>query len=187
MTKNPYTKKEQSLKYKSFAKAYKEVALPLMKFLIKRSGGDVEAAEEVFSRTIEASLKGYYTFENKSKFFTWVCKIGLNKMADYYRDVINQRSRIMAPLFEELAQISDSSLTPEEDLTLRELKEGVKECLELLPEETKYLLHLRYYEDLSVKGIALRLNISEKAAEGRLYRAKHELKEIVIQRYPNLY
>ncbi len=186
MSKNPYTKKEKSLKYKGFALLYREFALPLMKFLVKRTGGDHQAAQEVFSRTVEAGLKGYYTFEHKSSYFTWICKIGLNKMADYYREIINQRSKIIAPLFEELAQIKDDKLSPEELLALKEVRLGVRECINLLPIEKRQLLHLRYWEDLSIKQIAARLNTTERSAEGKLYRAKLELKSVIGIKYPEL-
>ncbi len=186
MNKNPYTKAEKSLKYKSFEKLYKEAALPLMKFLIKRTGGDFEASEEVFSRTVESALNGYYNFENKSSFFTWVCRIGLNKIADYYRDQVHHRSRIIVPLFEELAQVKDSGLNPEEQLAISELRKNLHECLDLLPDEKRQLLQLRYWEDLSVKKIAAILGISERAAEGKLYRARADLRFVVIQKYPDL-
>ena len=186
MTKNPYTKQEKSLKYKSFEKLYKEAALPLMKFLIKRTGGDIEASEEVFSRTVESALKGYYRFENKSTFFTWVCRIGLNKIADYYRDQVHQRSRIIVPLFEELAEVKDSNLSPEEQLAVSELRANLHSCLDLLPDEKRQLLQLRYWEDLTVKKIADILGISERAAEGKLYRARAELRVIVAEKYPEL-
>ncbi len=185
MTKNPYTNLEKSLKYKSFEKLYKEAALPLMKFLIKRTGGETEVAEEVFSRTIESALKGYYRFENKSTFFTWVCRIGLNKIADYYRDQVHQRSRIIVPLFEELAEVEDSKLSPEEQLAVKELRANLHSCLDLLPDEKRQLLQLRYWEELSVKKIAEVLGISERATEGKLYRARAELKVIFERRNPD--
>ncbi len=186
MTKNPYTHSEKSLKYKSFEKLYKEAALPLMKFLVKRTGGDTEVAEEVFSRTVESALTGYYRFENKSTFFTWVCRIGLNKIADYYRDQVHQRSRIIVPLFEELAEAKDSSLTPEEQLAVNDLRANLGRCLAVLPDETRKLLQLRYWEELSIKKIAHLLGISERAAEGKLYRARAELRVIVNEKYPDL-
>ncbi len=182
MNKNPYTNTQKSLKYRSFEKFYKEAALPLMKFLVKRTGGDFEAAEEVFSRTAESALKGYYRFENKSTFFTWVCRIGLNKIADYYRDQVHHRSRFVVPMLEEFTQIQDAKLLPEEELAIKELRANLAECLDLLPGEKRRLLQLRYWEELSTKKIAATLGISERAAEGKLYRARAELKVILSAR-----
>lgn len=186
MSQNPYNGREKSLKYRSFETAYKQAALPLMKFLVKRMGGDQQAAEEVFSHTAEAALKGWYSFGHKSSFFTWVCRIGLNKMADYYRDQINERSRIIYPLFKDLANIEDKNLTPEERFAINELRSQLHECLDLLPPEKRLLLQFRYWEDMTMQKIAQNMGISERAAEGKLYRARLALKEVIIEKYPNL-
>lgn len=176
----------QSITYKSFVLAYKKFALPLMKFLVKRTGGDVEAAEEVFSQTIEAALKGYAAFQHKSTFFTWICKIALNKMADYYSSQIHKRSRIIVPAIKELANIKSTQLSPEEELATKELVTAIRSCMALLPQETRRLIYLRYWQDLSYKEIAKMMGNSERAIEGKLYRAKQALKTIVLQNYPEV-
>lgn len=165
---------------------YSKAALPLTKFLVKKMGGDTDAAEEVFSRTVMAAWKGWHTFEHRSEFFTWVCRIALNKMADYYREQINERSKIIAPGLEVLASFKDNHLSPEEKLILQELRASVKECLRLLPEEKRRLLYLRFWQERTLKEIAGILGISERAAEGKLYRAKFALREVVVSQHPEL-
>lgn len=183
LPKNP---QDRSLKYRTFAFLYRKFNLPLMKFIVKRMGGDVVAAEEVFSQTVEAALKGWYAFENKSTYFTWVCRIALNKMADYYRRQVNEKSLIIAPGFEVLAKIGSQKLNPEEKLALDELKLAVLECIKLLPPEKRRLLYLRYWKELSHKEIAEIMGLTERAVEGQLYRAKLALKAIIQDRYPEL-
>lgn len=157
-----------------------------MKFIVKRMGGNQEAAEEVFSQTVEAALKGWYAFEHKSSYFTWVCRIALNKMADYYRDQINEKSVLIAPGFEILAKIGSHSLSPEEKMALDELKLCILECLRLLPPEKRRLLYLKYWKELSHKEIGKIMGLTERAVEGQLYRAKQALKEILQEKYPDL-
>src|SRR3989337_3635478 len=128
--------------HKSFVILYRSFALPLMKFIVKRVGGNQDMAEEVFARTVSAAWEGWYAFEHKSSYFTWVCRIALNKMADYYRNQVHERSRIIAPTFEMLADLGQHSLSPEEKLALQELKSCVLECLMLLPPQKRRLLHL---------------------------------------------
>lgn len=186
MDKTPHHLYRDSLHHKSFAAMYNKVALPLTKFLVKKTGGDTEAVEEVFSRTVLAAWKGWHTFEHRSEFFTWICKIGLNKMADYYREQINERSKIIAPGLEILGSFKDNQLSPEEKLILRELRLSVKECLKLLPEEKRRLLYLRFWQELTLKEIAKILGVSERAAEGKIYRARLTFKEAVITNHPEL-
>lgn len=157
-----------------------------MKFLIKRTGGNQEAAEEVFSRTVFAAWKGWHTFEHKSRFFTWLCRISLNKLADYYRDQIHERSRLITPTLKEWANIQDKNLTPEEKIALDNLRSCVHACLDLLPEEKRKLLYLRYWQEKTIKNIADLLGISERAAEGKIYRAKFTFRKTLATKHPEL-
>lgn len=169
-----------------FVQLYQKFALPLMKFLAKRTGGNQEVAKEVFSRTVLSAWKGFHTFENKSSYFTWLCRIALNKLADYYRDQIHERSKLITPTLKDLANIKDKNLTPEEKLVLDELRACVHECLDLLPEEKRKLLYLRFWQEKTVKNIAQALGISERAAEGKIYRAKFAFRQALINKHPEL-
>ncbi len=156
-----------------FEKVYQKLALPLTKFIIKAVGGKEEVVDEVLSETFTAAWRGWHTFKHKSSYFTWLCRIALNKIADYYRDQVNRNSGIIVPLFGNLDIPDDKSLSPEEKLALKELRESVNNCLNLLPYEKRRLLWFRYWKDLSYTEMARIMNISERAVEGRLYRARH--------------
>jgi RNA polymerase sigma-70 factor (ECF subfamily) len=171
---------------KTFVLLYKVWALPLMKFLVKRTGGDQQAAEEVFSRTMIAAWQGMHTFEHKSQFFTWICRIALNKLADYYREQIHHNSLLIAPTLEEFASIRSRDLSPEEKLVLNELKNDIRECLHLLPDDKRQLLYMRFWKGLTIKKIASITRSSERAVEGKIYRSKQELKNFIRVKRPDL-
>lgn len=137
--------------------------------------------DEIFSRTIEATWKGYKTFEHKSKFFTWVCRIALNKIADYYRSQVNARSKIVVPLIENLTETTNEP-SYEEELALKELRNDVRDCINLLPFESRRLLYLKFWKELSYEQIGKILGLSERAVEGRLYRAKKLLSEKIVEK-----
>ena len=147
-------------------------------------GGDQRGAEEVFARTMSAAWEGWQNFRHKSSYFTWICRIGLNKIADYYRDQVNDNSRWVLPILEELAQAPANDLSPLEKLSLAELRAAMRECLNLLSEEKRELLQFRFWRGLTIKEIAVLTNSSERAVEGKLYRAKQLLKTILQERYP---
>jgi len=161
-----------------FENVYKKLALPLTKFVVKHIGGNEEAVDEVLSATMTAAWKGWHSFEHKSSYFTWLCRIALNKIADYYRDQVNNNSGIIVPLFGNLNIPDDKSLSPEEKISLQELRKSVDNYLNLLPYEKRRLLWLKYWKDLSCDEIATILNISERAVEGKLYRARHAFAKV---------
>jgi RNA polymerase sigma factor (sigma-70 family) len=161
-----------------FEKVYRKLALPLTKFVAKRIGRDQEAVDEVLSATMVAAWRGWHTFRHKSSYFTWLCRIALNKIADYYHDQVNERSGIVVPLIDAITQTDQKSLSPEEILALKELRGSVNNCLNLLPYEKRRLLWFRYWLDLSYEQIGKILGVSERAVEGKLYRAKSSFAKV---------
>ncbi len=153
------------------------VSQKVWRFLLKRTG-DPEVAQEVLQETWVAALKSYKSFRHKSSYFTWLCKISLNKLADYYRDQVNKRSKLVIPTIDKFNQIIDPQLSVEEKLSLEELKLKVNQCLNLLPPQYRQLLQLRYYEQLTSSQISVRLNLSPRVLEGKLYRARKLLAKL---------
>jgi RNA polymerase sigma factor (sigma-70 family) len=166
MTKNP-----------QFDSLYESVSSPLFKFIAKHLRRDQTAVEEVFEETIVAAWKGYQAFEHKSSYFTWLCRIALNKIADYYHDQVNENSGIIVPIIDSLIYVDKDNLSPEEKMALEELRASVNDCLNLMPYEKRRLLWFRYWKDYSYEQISKMLGISERAVEGRIYRAKEEFAE----------
>lgn len=158
----------------SFTQEFERLATPLTKFIIKRVSGDSRATEEVLSSTTIAAWKGWGTFRHKSSYFTWLCRIALNKIADYYHDQVHEGSRIVVPLIDAITKADANNLSPDEQMALKELRASVNSCLNLLPPEKRKLLQFRYWYDLSYSEIAKMMGISERAVEGQLYRARHE-------------
>ena len=150
---------------------YRKFGQRILKVLLKRNGGDLTVAEQVLQDTYVAAFKSFHTFHHKSTYFTWLTKIALNKLADYYRGQVNKNFQLPIDL-------PTLGLSHEEKMALDELKFQVNACLNLLPSEYRRLLHLRYYEELSLKQIAVQLQITPRQLEGRLYRAKKLLGRI---------
>lgn len=151
---------------------YKKFLSPLTRFVFKKIGSDPENADIIVSETFEAAWKGYKTFKHKSSFFTWLCRISLNKIADYYRDQIHRRSHLVVPTLKQLSQIESKDIAVDERLALDEMRAKVNEVLNLLPENKRKLLQYRYYKDLSYKEISIVMKLSPRAVEGKIYRAK---------------
>lgn len=170
--KNPRWPAEAPSERGWFEAQYKKFATPLLKFIAKRIGASPEATEEVFQETMIAAWKGFRTFRHKSSYFTWLCRISLNKIADYYRDQVNENSHIVVPTIQKLLALPSDEISPEEKLSLEELRKSVNDCLNLLPYKMRRLLWFRYWKEFSIREIAKVLGTSERAVEGRLYRAR---------------
>lgn len=166
----------------TFEKLYKKTISPLTRFVFKRIGSDPEMADQIVTETFTAAWKSYKTFKHKSSFFTWLCRISLNKIADYYKDQINRRSHIIVPTLKQLSQIESKDIAIDEKMALDELRNKVNEVLNLLPPEKRKLLQYKYFRDLSYKEISIILQISTRAVEGKIYRAKNAF-EILFKKF----
>lgn len=146
--------------------------------MAKRLGQNREETQEIVHEVLIAAWKGWKTFNHKSTYITWLCKIALNKIADYYRKQIRHKSHFIVPAVDSFNQIVDPKISTEEKLILDELKQKVNKSLSLLPENYRKLLQLRYYEQLANRDISLKLKIPVRSVEGKLYRAKKMLAKI---------
>lgn len=164
----------------------KTLASKILAFILKRNGGDLEVAQEVVQNTFVSASKSYHTFRHKSTYFTWLCKIALNKLIDYYRHQVHYRSKIVVPTLSQLNSLVDPAVSLEEQISLNELRAAVNSCLNLLPPEHRQLLHLKYYKDLSSKEIGSVLNIRPRQLEGRLRRARLALAKVISSLHPDL-
>ena len=133
--------------------------------VLKRNGGNLDVARQVVQDTFVAAYTSFHTFHSKSTYFTWLCRIALNKLADYYRGQVNKNFQL--PI-----NLPAPGISPEEKMALDDLRAKVNSCLNLLPPEYRRLLHLKYYQELSAKEICLKLDLSPRSLEGKLYRAK---------------
>ena len=169
------------MRTKRFESLYRQLSTPLFRFIAKRVGRDEIEIEEVVEETFVAAWKGFKTFKHKSTFFTWLCRIALNKIADYYRDQINERSHIVTPALKAISLIEADDISPLEKMALTELCDKVNSCLNILPRNIRQLLWFRYWKGLSYSQIAKILDISERAVEGRLYRARESFAKIWLK------
>jgi RNA polymerase sigma-70 factor (ECF subfamily) len=169
-----------------FSSLYSQFGQHILKFILKRNGGDMEAAESVLQDTFIAAFKSFSTFHHKSSYFTWLCKISLNKLTDYYRREIHRKSKFVIPSLNQLNSLFDPGLSPEEKISLDELRQSVNSCLDLLPPKYRQLLHLKYYQQLSGREICLKLQLTPRQLEGRLHRARHALAKVVSIVYPEI-
>ena len=71
--------------------------------------------------------------------------------------------------------VADPSPTPEEDLAAGQRTDLIRRALDALPPKQRMAVILRYYEDLDYSGISCAMEVTVKAVEGLLGRARAAL------------
>ena len=79
-------------------------------------------------------------------------------------------------------QLPEKSPGPDELTEKKQLKEMVKQAMDLLSVEHRQVLILRDLMDLTYKDIANTLNVNEGTIKSRINRARDALKHIIIDR-----
>ena len=136
-----------------------------------------EVTQDVFVK-IYAKLP---SFEGKSSIKTWIYRIAINHCIDFLKA---QKRQKRFALFKNIFNLDNQHLYDPPDfnhpgvqLEDREALENLYKKINELPENQKTAVILKYLDDLPQREIAAIMDLSEKAVESLLHRAKQQLKK----------
>lgn len=167
---------------RAFNEFFDAYAARLGAFAARRSSLDAAALEDVVQVTMINAIRGLATFRGGSALFTWLCQICRNHLADVHRK--SQRQPTAKSLDEITAKKPTAEIVelidyrdPLEECTENSARNEVRRTINHLPASYARILELRFGDDLTVPEIAALLQISERAAESRLVRARQAFRE----------
>ena len=138
-------------------------------FFIKKRIKTKEDAEDILQDVYIKLHKNIDTLTDEKKLVSWIYQITRNTINDCYKRCY----RIKKVEFEEY----HIELTQEEEENLNdEILINMKKIIEELPKDSKELIKLYEFEDMSHKEISKKLEIKENTSKSRLKRAKEKLK-----------
>lgn len=160
---------------------------PLYRYAARRLGGERELVQEIVQATLAKALARLDSYRGEAALLTWLCSCCLNEIRMHWRARKTAPTEVPADDW----AVADAEATvlpfvrpasPEDDLLELETAERVHLTLDLLPEHYADALRWKYLERLPVARIARRLELSQKAAESVLTRARRAFR----QQYENL-
>ncbi len=166
----------------AFDAFFKEYFPRLFRFTLTRVDNDPELAEEIVQRTMCIVVRKMGSYRGEALLFTWLCQICRNESFAVFRErklemradvPIEDHPGVQAAL--ELAAGDDGR--PESAQRRDEIANFVRVTLTHLPDNYAQALELKYIQGCSVREIASRLHLGEKAAESILSRARAAFKE----------
>ncbi|PHR74096.1 MAG: RNA polymerase [Lutibacter sp.] len=132
-----------------------------------------EESEEVSQDTFIKVYKSLSKFNGESKFSTWIYRIAYNTCLDrikknskYNNDV--EINDITSNEIFQVENIFDSLENKERSII-------IKECMDKLPEDERIIMHLFYFEELSLKEIVDIVSVNEGNVKVKLFRARKKL------------
>ena len=137
---------------------------------ISQKVADPMDVDEIVQDTLVSALDSLPGFKGQSQLFTWICGIARHEILDFYR-----RKKIKQIVFSKLPFLENlvsEALGPELALQELETKTKIVATLKHLSEGYAQILRLKYVEGRSMAEIAERLDLTVKAVESRLTRAR---------------
>ena len=157
----------------AIAEFYKKYSPDLIRYLRKKLPSK-EDAEEVLNDVFFAAIDELAFFKEKSSIKTWFFRIARNKVVDFYRKrKIKSVLLSQAPFLEIFAnEISQ----PEFQFEKNKIRDRIERAFHNISMQYRKILHLHYEERVSVKELAVIFNLSFKATESLLFRARRSFR-----------
>ena len=131
-------------------------------------------AEDVLQTTYLHILQGKACFGGQAEFKTWLFSVIRNRAAKEMRRQMVRRLFLLRP---ERAQTFPSSIpAPDASLQGVEREDGFELAINALPARQREVLHLVFYEDLTLDAAAQVMGISPGAARQHYERGKKKLR-----------
>jgi RNA polymerase sigma-70 factor (ECF subfamily) len=143
--------------------------------------GEKALAEDLAQETLVEAWRCLSRYHGRCRFFTWLCAILLNR----YRNVRREKRPIpfsaLNPGEEEGAchrqeQLVDGAVRPDDAAERKERDGLLHRNLQRLSHKHRQVIHLRFFVDDSLEGIAAALNCSVGTVKSRLFHALEKLR-----------
>lgn len=131
-------------------------------------------AEDILQQTKLLLWREFAQFESGTNFLAWARKIAFHQILTYRR----AKKKEHLPLDEDVLEAIHHEVSRLSE-TQDHRREALQACVHKLPGEHRQLVLLRYYEDLEVDQVAVRIRSTAGAVYRALSRVRHTLLECV--------
>ena len=145
--------------------------------------GDVadDIFQETFIKAVRVIDEGRYT--DNGRFLSWILRIAHNQVIDHFRAQKQNRQLNEAEGgYDVLGTLRLAERTVEDEIVCEQIASDVRRMVELLPDEQREVVMMRYYSGLSFKEIAEQTGVSINTALGRMRYALINLRKMIKEK-----
>ena len=152
-----------------------------LRMMVKDDDVADDIAQETFIKVIKVIDEGRYV--DNGKFLSWVLRIAHNRALDYFRAQKSNNSVSESSAgYHVLGTLRYAENSIEDNIISDQTNQSIRDLVELLPEEQREVVMLRYYSDLSFKDIAEQTGVSINTALGRMRYALINLRKMIKEK-----
>ena len=145
--------------------------------------GDVadDIFQETFIKAVRVIDEGRYT--DNGRFLSWILRIAHNQVIDHFRAQKQNRQLNEAEAgYDVLGTLRLAERTVEDEIVCEQIASDVRRMVELLPDEQREVVMMRYYSGLSFKEITEQTGVSINTALGRMRYALINLRKMIKEK-----
>ena len=151
---------------------------------------DEEIANDLFQDTFLKVIMRIQerNYTGTGKFQAWITRIAHNLVMDYFREKEQENTISNDEVEYDLHNnVRHSVQTTEDQMLISQSLSDAKAIMDQLPEPQSEVVRMRFYENMSFKDIADKLNISINTALGRMRYAVINMRAIAQENHVALY
>ncbi len=147
--------------------------------------GNESLAAELAQDTLVEGWKSLRRYNGRCRLFTWLCAILLNRFHN------SLRKKVPTPFSalpgddenaarESYAGLMDQADAPDRAAEMRDQAALIQDCVRKLPPKHQQVIHLRFFVDDSLEGVAAALGCSVGTVKSRLFNALEHLRAMKV-------
>lgn len=155
--------------------------LDYIKMMVKDSDVAKDIMQETFIKAVRVIDSGRYT--DNGKFLSWILRIAHNMVIDRFRAQKQNRTMNESEAgYDVLGTVRLSENSIEDEMISAQIDSDIRNLVDLLPEEQREVVMMRYYSGLSFKEIAEQTDVSINTALGRMRYALINLRRMIKEK-----
>ena len=134
--------------------------------------------QETFIKVVRVIDDGRYA--DNGKFLSWVLRIAHNQVIDYFRaNKISKAVNESDAGYNMLGTLRFAESTVEDRMISQQIETDVRRLVDMLPDEQREVVMMRYYSGMSFQEIADQTEVSINTALGRMRYALINLRRMI--------
>lgn len=138
-----------------------------------RMVGNYDDAKDIAQTTFVKAYEKLETFDLNGKFFSWIYRIMTNETIDFL-NYLRRHTGVDEAL-------ASKEAGPDENYRQKEMNDKLQDEMMCLSIDSRMVIVLRHFAELSHEEIGYILNIPAKTVKSRLFTARERLKERFMQ------
>lgn len=143
--------------------------------------------EEIVQSTFVKAYKGIKNFCNKSSIRTWLIRIAINNVKNYYRKKKFLSIFSYSADDEVYSEPIDTGSDIEDNVSRRMLMNKINKAIERLPERQREVFVMKHFNGMSISEIGAILSISAGSVKANIFKAVRNLRKYLEDAADEMY